>query len=578
MSLTRRLAPPLGVAAISFACFSPILWHGFVSFDDPVVFVENPHIREISARTLAWMFSTLHVGIYQPLTWLLYAIDYQLWGLDPGGYHLTALVLHAAGAALMYLTLLQILRWLAPGPEVGETLAAGSALAGALFFSLHPLRVEPVAWASARGQLQATVFAFLTLLAYLRAQREPAARGRWLALSVGAFAVCMLTKTLAIALPALLLVIDHYVLGRFARERWQRVLLEKLPYAAISAGALVLAFLAKGLTGALAMTGGIPHGPVERLIQAGYGLWFYLARTLLPTSLSPLYPLERQLVEREPLYLAGAVASLALTLVLIGLRRRWPGLLGAWLAYAVLVAPVVGFTQSGPQLVADRYSYLACMPFALLIAVGLERLALRLRPPARRALAVGVALALAGLGGLSWHQARIWRDGETLWRHAVALDPESPLLRLSLANTLREEGRFEPALVEYTRAIDAGVHRSAEAYNGRAACHQALGRRVQALADADAAVRLDPGNAGLLLNRGLIRAVSDLPGAVADWSAALRIDPELAPAYYSRGVAREALGDRAGAIADYERALAIGLPAIEQVDARRRLGALRARP
>lgn len=578
MSLTRRLAPPLGVAAISFACFSPILAHGFVSFDDPVVFVENPHIREISARTLAWMFSALHVAIYQPLTWLLYAIDYQFWGLDPSGYHLTALVLHAANAALVYLTLRQILRCLAAGAEVDQGVAVGSALAGALFFSLHPLRVEPVAWASARGQLQAAIFAFLTLLAYLRAQREPEARGRWLALSVGTFAVCMLTKTLAIALPALLLVIDHYVLGRFAREPWRRLLLEKLPYAAISGLALVLAFLAKGLTGALAMSGGIPHGPVERLVQAGYGLWFYLVRTLLPTSLSPLYPLERQLVEREPLYLAGAAASLALTLVLIALRRRWPGLLGAWLAYAVLVAPVLGFSQSGPQLVADRYSYLACVPFALLFAVALERTALRLRPPARRALAVCVALALAGLGGLSWHQTRIWRDGETLWRHAVALDPGSPLLRLFLANSLREDGRFEPALAEYSRAIDAGVQRAAEAYNGRAACHQALGLRAEALADADAAVRLDPGNAGYLMNRGLIRAVGDLPGAVADWSAALRIDPELAPAYYSRGVAREALGDRAGASADYERALAIGLPAIEQVDAERRLGALRALP
>jgi tetratricopeptide (TPR) repeat protein len=178
---------------------------------------------------------------------------------------------------------------------------------------------------------------------------------------------------------------------------------------------------------------------------------------------------------------------------------------------------------------------------------------------------------------MSYHQTRIWHDGETLWRHAVALDPESPLLRLFLANSLREDGRYEPALAEYTRALDAGVHHTGEAYNGRAAVYHALGRSAEALADADAALRLEPRNAGFLLNRGLIRGPSDLPGAVADWSAALRIDPELAPAYHSRGVAREALGDRAGAIADYERALALGLSAAEVADARRRLAALRPR-
>lgn len=576
MPLIRKFAPPLGIAILTGVCFSPVLANGFVAFDDPVVLVDNPQLREISARSLAWMFSTVHVASYQPLTWLLYAIDYQIWGLDPGGYHATALLLHCTNAALMYLTLRALLSRLRPGVS-SEGLDAACAAAGALFFSLHPLRVEPVAWISARGQMQAATFTFLTLLAYLRAQREPARRGGWLALSVVLFAVCMLSRKLAIALPAVLLVIDHYALGRFAREPWRRVLLEKLPFAAISGAALVLAFLAKGLSGALSMTGSIPHGPVERSIQAGYGLSFYLVKTMLPTSLSPLYPLERQLVDRAPLYLAGAAASLLLTVVLFRLRRRWPGLLGAWLAYAVLVMPVLGFTQSGPQLVADRYTYHSGMPFAVLLAVGLERLAPRLRPASRRGLAVGVALALLALAAMSYHQTRIWRDGETLWRHAVALDLESPLLRFFLANSLREDGRYEPALLEYTRALDAGVHRPAEAYNGRAAVYHALGRTGEALADADAALRLEPRNAAFLLNRGLIRGESDLPGAIADWSAALRIDPELAAAYHSRGVAREALGDRAGAIADYERALAQGLPAAAAADARRRLAALRAR-
>jgi len=578
VSPAGKLAPPLVVGAATLACFAPILANGFVSFDDRAVFLENPQIREISWASLGWMFSTVYVAIYQPLTWLLYAVDYAVWGLDPTGYHATALLLHGANAVLMYLLARAILRRAEPTDRVGAAGAAAHAwpaAAAALFFSLHPLRVEPVAWASARGQVQASCFAFLTLLAYLRAQEEPARRGRWLAASAAAFAVCMLTKSLAIALPGALLVIDHFLLRRFGREPLARVLLEKVPFAAIAGLALVPAFLAKELTGSFALTGEIEHGPVERLLQAGYGLTFYLVKTLVPLALSPLHPLERQLAGREPAFLAGAAASVALTLALVTLRRRWPGLLGTWLAYAILAAPVLGFAQSGPQLVADRYSYLACVPFALLVGLGLLRRARRSTPRGRRALAAAAALALVLLGALSARQTRIWRDGDALWAHAVALHPESGLVRLFHANHLREEGRFEEAVASYDRALALGVHRAAEAHNGRAASHQALGHRDAARADADLAVALAPRNAGYHLNRGLVRAEGDLPGALSDFSRALRLDPGLAPAYYSRAVAYQALGQRAGAVADLERALSLGLPGSQAADARRRLAALR---
>jgi tetratricopeptide (TPR) repeat protein len=573
----RKLGIPLGVAAVTAACFSPILGNGFVSFDDPVAFLENPSIREISPSSLGWMFTTLHMATYQPLSWLLYAVDYALWGPDPRGFHLTALLLHAANAALAYAVLRALLRCIG---AADDALAAGAAAAGALFYALHPLRVEPVAWISARGQLQATAFHLLTVLCYLWAHLDPPRRRRWLAASVGAFLLCMLSKNHALGVPLVLLVIDHFVLRRpTASESWTGLVWGKAPYFAIAGGAAAFAVLAKTLTGATAMTADVPHGLPERLLQAGYGFVFYPARMLAPFQLSPLYPLERQIAGREPVFYATAALSLALVIACIGLRRRAPALLAALLAYAILVAPVLGFTQGGPQLVADRYSYDPMLPWASLFCVGLWRLALRSPRPARRALAAGVALLLLALGGLSAQQTRIWRDGISLWTRAVALDPESPLLRMFLANTLREEGRFEAAIDEYSRALDGGVHRPAEAYNGRAASHHALGHAEQALADAERAVGLEPRNAGFLLNRGLVRGETDLPGAVADWNAALRIDPGLAPAYYNRGIAREALGDRAGAVADYERALAIGL---EEEDARRdaarRLAAFRRRP
>src|SRR5262249_6863530 len=193
-----RWPAALIIAAATLVVFWPVLGNQFVNWDDDKNFLVNPSFRGLGIANLRWMFTTFHLGHYHPLTWLSLGIDYVIWGLDPAGYHLSSLLLHTANAVLFYCVALRLLG--------GRILAAAF---GALFFALHPLRVESVAWASERRDVLSGMFYLVTLLAYLRAHQE-GPRRRWLAISLAAFAAALLSKAIVVSLPVVLLLLDVY--------------------------------------------------------------------------------------------------------------------------------------------------------------------------------------------------------------------------------------------------------------------------------------------------------------------------------------------------------------------------------
>ena len=210
------LAPALLVVATSVA-FLPTLENGFVNFDDIENFLNNRSYRGLGPAQLKWMFTTWNLGGLIPLTWVTLGLDYLIWGMDPAGYHLTSLVLHVLTALVLYFVLLRLLR-VAQGPgERDLTALYLGALFGALLFSVHPLRVESVAWVTERRDVLSGLFSLLTVLAYLRAWDTRAGQrlGRtWLLLSLGLFACALLSKAMAVTLPFVLLLLDLYPLRR----------------------------------------------------------------------------------------------------------------------------------------------------------------------------------------------------------------------------------------------------------------------------------------------------------------------------------------------------------------------------
>jgi hypothetical protein len=196
----------------------------FINWDDYKNIVENPYYRGLGWTNLRWMFTTFHMGHYQPLTWLTLGIDYLIWGLSPVGYHLTNLLLHCANAVLLYFLALRLFRLVNAGLTGHEhsllPLAAGFS---ALLFSIHPLRVESVAWATERRDALAGFFFLLSILYYLKAVttgKNGLGDWRWIFISLGAYALSLLSKASAITLPLVLLVLDVYPLRRLGPKGW----------------------------------------------------------------------------------------------------------------------------------------------------------------------------------------------------------------------------------------------------------------------------------------------------------------------------------------------------------------------
>lgn len=459
-ALTGRAAvPPLAVALITLAVFAPTLGNGFV-WDDRFNLVDNPHYRGLGWSALRWMLSTnwsRHPGWggqWIPLTWLTLGLDYLAGGMRPLGYHLTNVALHAASAAVLFLVAARLLARALPRAGPGPVRLG--AAAAALFFALHPLRVESVAWATERRDVLSGLLFLLTILTYLRAcERDGGGRRRWLAASVAWYALALSAKAVVMSLPLVLLVLDAYPLGRL-RGRWRERVVEKLPHVALAAAVAAIALEAVRFDSSLSPSAQYPL-PARAAI-ALYSVAFYLAKTAFPIGLSPLHELPARVSPLSPPFLASALAVAAITAGAWLLRRRWPAGLAAWAAYLVMVAPMSGIVHAGFHLAADRYTYLPGLALALLVGGGVAAAAGAaatgaLRPAYARLAAAAAAAWIAGLGLLTLGQIPAWADDETLWRWALEADPACAICHGNLGAALARERAFAPAIAHLERAL-----------------------------------------------------------------------------------------------------------------------------
>jgi tetratricopeptide (TPR) repeat protein len=543
------------VAALTAVVFTPAIQHGFLEWDDAANLVSNPGFRGFTPAHLSWMFTAGHMGHYIPITWLSFALDHAIGGMSPVVYHVTNIVLHAANAALFYLLARRLL--LAATGHRGMPLAVG-AVVSALFFGVHPLRAESVAWITERRDVLSGFFTLLAVLGYLRAiEAEGRARTVRFALSIAAYVLALGAKSIVMTLPLILLVLDVYPLRRLdpSPGAWRtpaawRIWREKIPYALAALATAVVAYLVVHANTVVTPLDAFPPG--ARVFVILYGLAFYVSRTAIPIGLSPLYELPSRV---DPLTPAFALSTLAVIagLVLVAMRRRpWPAAPWLVLAYGAALAPVLGVVHAGHQLAHDRYSYLSCLGWALLVGAAASALAggamPALRPAFRRAALAAVGAWLVALAALTWSQVQLWRDDVTLWQTAVDVEPDCSICHSNLGVAYYKQSQLGGAQQHLERALSIRADRLRARYN-LALTLIAAGRPADAVPHLQQTLELAPGNAlalealgaAWIAQRRYVEALPPLREAAARGASGPAFDTHLALTLHELGRSPEAI-------------------------------------
>lgn len=489
----------LTIVVITFAAFASGLSGEFVNWDDDANIVFNDGIRGLDWPHVSWMFTTLHGGHYQPLAWVSLAVDRAIWGLHPFGFRLTNLLLHCVASVLFFdVALILLSLGFNQRESTNRVPLHRAALIAALLFAIHPLRVESVSWVTERRDVLSGAFVMLTLLAYLKFAESRRGIG-WLVVSWLAFVLALMAKASAVPLPVVLLAIDAFPLRRLHAKTSSliRRIVEKIPFIACSIASSVVAIKAQAAADAWQSVDRFDL--ISRLATILYSLCWYPVKFLIPTKLSAFYPIPERAQLLGWTFAVCASIVAASGIVFLALRRKWPALLTAALAYALLLGPVSGIAQSGEQFVADRYGYLPLLSVAILLAATVHWVTQSAKDnPSQKTFAlllrVSTTVYLVGLFFLTVFQATVWSNSESLWTHALRIGVESSIAHVNVAETLREMGRDREASQHYERASQLDPT-DAKAFNGVGITALRIGEPDRALRYLKRAIELEPTNA-----------------------------------------------------------------------------------
>jgi tetratricopeptide (TPR) repeat protein len=517
MSRPRVIALLLALATL--AVYLPTCSNGFVIGDDNDYITDNPMVQAgLTPRGVAWAFTTFHAGNWHPLTWLSLMADAGIFHLNAGGYHFVNALFHAANSALVFLLLWRLTGLIPP------------ALLVAALFAWHPMHVESVAWLAERKDVLSTFFALLALLSYAKFAKENHRTSLWLALLF--FALGLLAKPMLVTLPFVLLLLDLWPLQRLTPGTLQPLILEKIPFFALSAASCVVTYIAQQAGQAVVSLNQLPWQ--YRLEHLPVAAMQYLLKLLWPARLAYFYPYGP---------IAGGTLALALTaLILISAavwfaRKKNPCWLVGWLWFLGTLVPVIGIVQVGGAAMADRYSYLPSVGLFAALAFGLYGLTwFKKFFPALAVAPLAICLVLTA------RQIGFWHNNETLLRHTVAVTQNNEPAHYILGVALDLDGRPDEAIAEYREMLKLNPAHS-QIHGSVGIDLVKMGRPAEALEEYRQGLNGDPQNPVLHHAAGCaLVALGNYRAAIEEFRQALQLNPryaetrlELAKIYYSNG-------------------------------------------
>jgi tetratricopeptide (TPR) repeat protein len=537
--------PLVIIILITCAAYFPALQAGFI-WDDDFYVTENPLLTAPDGIRRIW-FTTESPSQYFPLTYTVFLIERVLWNFDPLGYHLVNIVLHVINALLVFFLFTRL------GLRGAWMIAA--------IFALHPVHVESVAWVTELKNVLSGMLCLLSLLSYLHFEEDQ--QWTWYTGSLVLFALALLSKTVVLTLPAILLVI------RWWRKRsiTLRDINLLVPFMVIGVGMGLLSWWwevnHQGTTGEI-----FEFSMLQRLLLSGRAIWFYVIKLFWPINLTFSYP-QWTLNPREIVQYGWHIGLIGSGVLLWHMRDRWGrGPLAGVAIFIITLSPMLGFINYYTMrysFVADHYQYLASLG---LIAVAVEGARWNFRwwnntrgeMTSRRAIMVeksaGCAV-LVILGILTWNQTHIYRDSETLWEDTLKKNPQSWMAYNNLGVFVTKQGKLDQG-IEYFKNALAINPEHLEAHNNLGGAYTKKGSLDKAIASYEQALTIRPNHPKTHNNLGVVYARLDrLDNAITEYEKALSYSPRYGEAHYNLGNAYTKYGKLDEAITAYKQALAL---------------------
>jgi Tfp pilus assembly protein PilF len=572
---TQTLLISLFLIVATLLVFWQVRNHDFLNFDDNLYVTQNPHVRAgLTADGIAWAFKDSSTGTWHPLTWLSLMLDSQLYGINPGAFHLTGLFFHVVNALLVFLVFFRM---------TGARLRSGFVAA---LFALHPLHVESVSWIAERKDVLSTFFWLLTMWTYIRYVEKPGIfRYAFMLLF---FVLGLLAKPMLVTLPFVLLLVDYWPLCRIQKNsslRISRLVLEKIPLIALAGISSGLTFFYQRASGAMSSSEILTFS--RRAANSTVSYVDYIDKMFWPVNLSVFYPFPVTI----PVWklTASLLFLVCMSFIVIRQARRAPWFPVGWFWYLGTLVPVIGLVQVGAQAQADRYTYVPLIGLFVVIAWGLPDLLPRRWISERYARAVLPILVIGFFSFLifiSRSQAQYWQNSVTLFEHALdvttdnavahdqlgivlcgegkteegvtnfnealRINPAFTDAHINLGNALVTQGKIQEAISHYTFALNIYPN-DATAQNDLANALISTGKVQDAITHYLEAIRLKDDYMDAHANLGLALAgQGKIQDAIEQYAIALKINPEAAAPHLNLGFAYLAIGNQSAALEQYK--------------------------
>ena len=538
----KSFFPPAIILAITFITFYPSIHNGFTNWDDPAYVLDNPIITSFSLDNLRQIFTRPVSLNYHPLTMLSLAIDYHYSGLNPRGYHITNLILHLSNTLLVYVFVCLL---------SGNNIVVAAITS--LFFGIHPMHVESVAWISERKDVLYTSFYLGSLITYLKYLNSR--KTRWYLAACLLCVFSILSKAVAVMLPVIFLLLDWF--------RWRKlssqVFFEKAPLLIVSAAAGAAAMKIQSA----AITEFTRLSIYQRSSIAAYGCLMYIYKLFVPTHLSAFYPYPPGAFGGSfPfLYYMCPIAVLVLCIIIYTARRYGNIVVFGGSFYLLTIAPVLQFVSVGRVIIADRYSYIPYIGLFFVLAQALSGLWrwCSVRGAALRYSCAGIlSCCVAACGCLAYERTKVWQDSGTLWSDVIQ---QYPLASLAYKNRGAYYGKelgivdrsyLAKALADYDVLINMGAA-DPEVYNNRGNIYGLMGQNDKALEAFDKSIALDGGTLYSFLNKAkTLSKMGRFDRAIETFSKAISKDSQRTDGYLGRGFCYIEAGELDQAIEDYD--------------------------